>query len=160
MNWGPLDIIQDTPSPSVSGATHGPQLSLEDLMSQTVHAQDGSRRSIAREVRVHPFQECDPPERQARELRHVPTTLAQHRVHHRLWEMYRCRRTHRHIPYQEHPSKYIGPFSSINAGFGVEPSRRDDLISLGYMLVYFLKGTLPWIGTRRKRGLQRINPRQ
>ena len=25
-NGSPLDIIQDTPSPSVSGATHGPQL--------------------------------------------------------------------------------------------------------------------------------------
>lgn len=35
-------------------------------------------------------------------------------------------------------------FISINAHFGVKISRRDDIESLGYNLVYFMKGKFPW----------------
>lgn len=54
-------------------------------------------------------------------------------------------RNNTHIPYSN-TSNLIGSitYASINAHKFVELSRRDDLESLGYMLIYFYIGELPW----------------
>ena len=36
-------------------------------------------------------------------------------------------------------------FSSLFNNFGLEHARREDMVSLGYILLYFLNGTLPWV---------------
>ena len=57
-----------------------------------------------------------------------------------------------HIPYQKGAGMTgTARFASINTLSGYNQSRRDDLESLGYVIIYIASGTLPWANIKRKR---------
>ena len=62
-----------------------------------------------------------------------------------LSKRYKDKNSGQHIPYREN-KQLVGTvrYASVNAHLGIEQSRRDDLEGIGYVLVYFYLGRLPW----------------
>ncbi|XP_008047102.1 casein kinase I [Carlito syrichta] len=81
-----------------------------------------------------------------------------------LAKKYKDSKTRQHIPYREdkHLSGTVR-YASINAHLGIEQSRRDDMESLGYVLMYFNRSNLPWQGLKaltKKQKFEKISEKK
>lgn len=66
-----------------------------------------------------------------------------------LSKKYRDSKTMQHIPYKENKNLTgTARYASLNAHLGIEQSRRDDLEAIGYVMLYFRQGFLPWQGIK------------
>ena len=69
-----------------------------------------------------------------------------------LAKKYRSSKTLEHYPIIKHKNLTgTARYASINALNGLTQSRRDDLEAVGYVLLYFLRGKLPWQGLHVKK---------
>jgi len=64
-----------------------------------------------------------------------------------LSKKFRDSKTGLHIPYRDGKDLTgTARYASINTHLGIEQSRRDDIEAVGYMMIYLMKGRLPWQG--------------
>ena len=57
---------------------------------------------------------------------------------------FKSSKTNQHIPFKHFTYPFDPMFSSLNSHLGIHPSRRDDIESFVYLLVYLHRGKLPW----------------